>query len=130
MENKVNGGPEKQATRRVVLIVDDEPVNLEIAVSAVEDLENVKTVKFADSTEAKAFLEANRVDVLITDLQMPVVTGLELAGIAKAKGVGKVIVMSGAIGDDEELQVKIAEVGAVALAKPFRVEQLKGIIKA
>ncbi len=62
--------------RDVVLYVDDEARNLSVFEAAFEDEFEVHTA--ASAREALEILEANDVDLLITDQRMPQTTGVEL----------------------------------------------------
>lgn len=130
--DKVNESPiqgqEEQANRRIILVVDDDSINAQIAAGAFDKMENVEAVVLTDSAEAKEFLRTHHIDALISDLQMPDVTGLELAEIAKERGIGRIVVMSGRIPDDEAINEKIAQIGAIGLGKPFHLEELRRIV--
>ncbi|MBX2963534.1 MAG: response regulator transcription factor [Cyclobacteriaceae bacterium] len=68
------------------LIVDDEPlarVLLEKYVNRVEGLSLVKS--FPNAVEAFSFLQHTPVDLLLLDIQMPQITGLELISSLKQK---------------------------------------------
>ncbi len=65
-----------------------------------------------------------RIDLLVTDLRMPIVTGLAiLRGLRAAHCTTPVILMT-AFGDDE-LRREAAELGAVLLDKPFAMDDLR-----
>jgi two-component system, cell cycle response regulator CpdR len=80
---------------RRILIVDDEPLILEMTAAMVEDM-GCNVVTAVSGAEALEKIVAERIDVLITDINMPGMNGYDLAN--QAKGVCKelrVIVMSG-----------------------------------
>jgi two-component system cell cycle response regulator CpdR len=81
---------------RVVLVVDDELLVREITVSMLEDL-GCEVVSAANATEALEKLSADRrVEVLITDVNMPGMNGYALAEMAlQIRERLKVIVLSG-----------------------------------
>jgi two-component system, cell cycle response regulator CpdR len=81
---------------RLVLVVDDEPLILEMTASMLEDL-GCEVVTAGDALKALAVLSADpRVEILITDINMPGMDGYELAEKAKrVRGKLKVIVLSG-----------------------------------
>lgn len=99
-----------------VLVVDDEPVILQIlrAVLAEEPWDCI----FAGSgREGLAALEAGGVDCLLTDKNMPDLSGLELARVARAQGA-EVLVMTGYA--SVETAVRAVELGVFDyIVKPF-----------
>jgi two-component system, cell cycle response regulator CpdR len=81
---------------RVVLVVDDEPLVLEVTAAMLGDI-GCEVVTAANGDDALAKLAADeRIDILITDINMPGMDGYELAEKAKRMRQGlKVIVLSG-----------------------------------
>jgi CheY-like chemotaxis protein len=93
-----------------VLIVDDEPLILEMTAAMVEDM-GCEVVTAGSGAEALDKIAAERIDVLITDINMPGIDGYELAD--RAKRVCKelrVIVLSGK---------ETADCGYPLIRKPF-----------
>ena len=61
-----------------ILVVDDDPILLDLLIETLEAIgHSPKGAK--DGEDALAFLETNKVDLLITDIKMPGINGLELA---------------------------------------------------
>jgi DNA-binding NtrC family response regulator len=65
-----------------VLFVDDEPDQLRAVVRELQDAP-FEVLTAATPTEALALLERRRVDVLVADVDMPEMNGLELVRIAR-----------------------------------------------
>ena len=66
----------------------------------------------------------DRIDLIVTDLRMPLITGLAiLRGLRAAHCLTPVILMT-AFGDDE-VRREAAELGAVLLDKPFAMADLR-----
>jgi two-component system, cell cycle response regulator CpdR len=101
---------------RAVLIVDDEPLILEVTAEMLEDL-GCDVVTAASAAEALAKLVADqRIEILITDINMPGMSGYELAEKAKQTREGlQVIVLSGQETDGR---------GFPIIRKPFLQEDL------
>lgn len=69
------------------------------------------------------------IDLLITDVRMPWVTGLQVALAARNAGLRIPIIVITAFPDDE-IRSKVAALGsAVLLAKPFAGEELLALVR-
>ena len=67
-----------------IIIVDDEPLILRGEAALVQRLlPDAGVHVFSSSVEAKRYAETNRVDVALLDIQMPGITGVELARMLK-----------------------------------------------
>lgn len=68
------------------------------------------------------------VDLIVTDLRMPVCDGLDIVGVLReAKWRTPVIIMT-AFGDASTRE-RAEKLGAVMLNKPFRIDQLKQTVR-
>ena len=107
-----------------ILLIDDDSVVLEIYVTALqsEGVNNVLTL--TDSRKTVQFLEDNPVSIIIMDLMMPHVSGLDLLPVLIREYPHiPVIVMTSS--DDIETAVGCIKAGAVDfLTKPVEVERL------
>lgn len=86
-----------------LLIVDDEIEVLEGLVDIFEDMQHTALEVFTASSAAQAIgvLEKTRIDVVLTDIKMPEVSGLEMYEIIKSRWPGcRVIFLSGVIDFD------------------------------
>jgi len=107
-----------------VLVVDDEPTVLDLASSRLA-LAGLGVLSARDGLEALAHLrERGPFDVLVTDLVMPGIDGLELAAQARAIQPGiEVLVISGH-GPDVLREYGLDVDKVRFLAKPFRLVEL------
>jgi CheY-like chemotaxis protein len=79
------GFPRKVDMSRLVLVVDDEPLILALTASMLEDL-GCEVVTASCGADALAKLRADtRIEILITDIQMPGLDGYELAVKARCQ---------------------------------------------
>lgn len=111
-----------------ILIVDDEPALLEIF-KAWFDREGCRTFVAENGAAALALIKTNRFDMVLSDIRMPVMDGIELARNAKDIGsyLPKIIFLSGF----SELDVREAyDLGMEAkLTKPLRRIQLLTVVR-
>ena len=105
---------------RIVLVVDDEPLILDLTASMLEDL-GCEVVTASSGADALEKLKAEkRIEILITDIQMPGLDGYELAEKAKRERPDlQVIVCSGCAS---------AEHGFPLIRKPFTQEGLARVM--
>ncbi|MFC0251277.1 PAS domain-containing protein [Massilia consociata] len=116
---------ETVAGTRRVLFVEDDPDLLATTCSLLELL-NQRVDGTADPAEALALLQRSHYDVLITDYELPGMSGAELARRAKAIRPGLQLVVATGYGHVEEA----AALGALSLPKPFSPADLKRILEA
>lgn len=61
-----------------IVLVDDDPSTNEL-MEHIGEVEGIETETFTSSLDALAFLTENDADVVILDLEMPIIDGLRLA---------------------------------------------------
>jgi signal transduction histidine kinase len=119
MENK----PVKKKRDELIMVVDDDPQVLDFT-STLLDRYGYQTVSFASAEDALESLKKNRVDLVLSDISMPVVTGIEL--LAKVRDISPetpVILMTGYT--DFERVVDALKMRAFDfILKPFKIEHL------
>lgn len=106
---------------RTVLLVDDEPLVLEVLAAMLEDM-GCDVISAASGTEALGRLAGNQqIEILITDINMPGLNGLDLVERAKCEREDlRVIMMSG-----QETKTP----GFPFLKKPFLEQDLVNIME-
>ncbi len=121
------------STRSTILIVDDEPINLDIICAHLEN-ENYELVRATNGRDAWSILEADpaRFDVMILDRRMPGMDGMELlANIKDTDGLEHVpVVMQTAKAENKDIVEGIKAGAYYYLTKPYDGEVLKSIIRS
>jgi two-component system chemotaxis response regulator CheY len=113
-----------------ILIVEDSPTMRALLASALEELEGSVKISEAESGfEALRVLPRERWDLIVTDVNMPDINGLELVSFAKGneayRHVPLIIVSTEG---SERDRAKGLELGADAyLVKPFEPADLREI---
>ncbi len=114
-----------------ILIVEDSPTMRALLNSALEDLEvPVKITEASSGFEALRLLPREPFDLIVTDINMPDINGLELVSFAKNnnayRSIPLVIVSTEGAERDRERGL---ELGADAyLVKPFEPENLREVV--
>src|SRR5512141_1596288 len=113
---------------RTILVVDDETTLRETLVDALET-EGFRVVAAADGREALTRFRAERPDLVLLDLMLPELSGIEVCRIIRAES-GVPIVMLTA--KDSELDKVVGlELGADDyVTKPFSLRELSARIRA
>jgi DNA-binding NtrC family response regulator len=82
-----------------------------------------------NSLEVGRLLEERPYDLLITDLKMPVIDGIDLIGVTKKINPGMPIIIISAYGTMETAQEAVQQGAYDFITKPFRKEAILIIIK-
>lgn len=112
---------------KMVLIAEDDPIASLIMTNMVNEL-GYSTTASEDGQAALAFVESGqKVDILITDVQMPRMDGLELIRRLRtdSRWKGKpILIVSGVVGPNEVASF-LDEGATFFLPKPVRIEDLR-----
>ena len=116
--------------KKKILVVDDSPVVLNMLDDMLEELDYDVTTS-SNALDACAQVETTKYNMIITDLNMPGMNGLEFTKRAKQMPNCKfvpIVMLSG-----EEDETKIAEAKSIGIStflrKPVKKNQLKTILQ-
>jgi len=120
-----------------VLVVDDSAVDRRLAGGLLEKESGLSVVYAADGSEALTLMESERPDLVVTDLQMPRMNGLELVGAIRNQYPLVPVILMTAHGS-EEIAVAALEQGAASYVPKSklgeklvdRVEHVLGMVRA
>lgn len=115
-----------QLKSSTIMLVDDEPVMLEIVQALLEEEGYQRFVSVDDSTQAVDRLVASDPDILLLDLDMPGVDGFEvLRTVRKLEGYQHLPVIILTASEDPGSKLKALELGATDfLSKPVDASEL------
>ena len=115
---------------QVLLIVDDDPSNLE-SLARLFRREQVRVVTATDGKEALALLRKTRVSVVLTDLMMPSMNGLDLLRASKTVSPETEFILMPAFGTVETAVEAMKEGAWDFVTKPFkRIQIVKAVKRA
>jgi two-component system chemotaxis response regulator CheY len=114
-----------------VLIVEDSKAAREFIAATVESVSGVEAVTTASGFEALKLLPRHRFDLIITDINMPDINGLELINFVKKnpnyRETPLFIITTEGCEKDRDRGLAL---GAVEyLVKPFQPQSLEGLLK-
>jgi CheY-like chemotaxis protein len=124
-------GVPSRATRKVlpmcpsILVVDDEPTIREILAAVLAD-EGYRVRTARDGQEALALLDGPdgaAADLILSDVMMPRMTGVELVGRLRARGDSVPVVLMSANHAGDDLP------GVRFLAKPFDLDDVSAAVR-
>ena len=106
---------------RTILVVDDSPTMRRMIMASLRDLRDITFDQAASGLEAIERLSLAPVDLMVLDLNMPDVHGLEVLRFVRSHerfGALPVVVLT-TRGDDESRQAALREGATKYLTKPF-----------
>lgn len=114
--------PPESPAPRTICLVDDDPSVLK-AVGRLLTSAGCVVQPFSEAAPFLAYISANRVDLVVLDIWMKQITGLEvLARLCSLSPQTRIIIMTGR--EDPAVKLIATQIGAVAFfLKPFDAEQ-------
>jgi CheY-like chemotaxis protein/anti-sigma regulatory factor (Ser/Thr protein kinase) len=106
-------GPSDPAAEHTVLVVDDSPVDRHLAGGIVQKLEGWRAAFAGNGREALAVLERQPPDIVLTDLLMPEMDGLELVQAVRARHPLVPVILMTAHGS-EDVAIQALQAGAAS----------------
>jgi ATP-dependent Lon protease len=110
-----------------ILIVDDEAIVCNMAKRCLE-LEGYQVTTFVDSTRAMAAINEEHFDVVITDLKMKDIDGLQLLEFTKTRWPDTRVIMLTAFASEETAMEAAHKQVFDYFAKPLRINDLKASV--
>jgi two-component system chemotaxis response regulator CheY len=114
-----------------VLVIDDSSTMRSLIAASVEEIKDYEAVEASNGFEALKMLPATTFDLIITDINMPEINGLEIVSFVRShpsyKDIPMIIVSTE---QSEEDRKKGLALGATEyITKPFEPEQLKKVVQ-
>ncbi len=112
-----------------ILVVDDEPNMLRLLKTILMDKTGYEVTTTNNPLEVSKMLQEDHYDLVITDLKMPLVDGIDLIGIVKGIDATLPIIVITAYGTIETAEEAIQKGAYDFITKPFRKETILITIK-
>lgn len=114
-----------------ILIIDDSPTMRQLLTFAVKRLNGVETVEAADGVDGYKKLTNGKFDLVLADINMPVMDGLKLVSVIRGnpdyKNIPIVMVTTEGGKEDRE---KALSLGANAyITKPIQAPHVLSVVK-
>jgi two-component system, chemotaxis family, chemotaxis protein CheY len=115
-----------------ILVVDDSATTRSLVASYLADLPEVDVVEASSGFEALRVLPARRVDLIVTDINMPDINGLELLSFVRAnpnyRRIPVVIITTENSAEDRKRGLDLG--ASDYLVKPFGAADLRRAVGA
>jgi two-component system chemotaxis response regulator CheY len=113
------------------LVVEDSPTMRQLIVFALRRLQSLKVTEADDGVDALKKLQAGKFDILITDINMPIMDGLKLVSMVRKdenhKNIPIVIITTEGAQEDRQRALSL---GANAyITKPIQAPQVINTVK-
>jgi DNA-binding NtrC family response regulator len=112
-----------------ILVVDDEPNMLRLLKTILMDKTGYEVATTNNPLEVSKLLQEDHFDLVVTDLKMPLVDGIDLIGIVKQIDATMPIIVITAYGTIETAEEAIQKGAYDFITKPFRKETILITIK-
>jgi DNA-binding NtrC family response regulator len=112
-----------------ILVVDDEPNMLRLLKTILMDKTGYEVTTTNNPLEVGKLLQDGHYDLVVTDLKMPLVDGIDLIGIVRNIEAAMPIIVITAYGTIETAEEAIQKGAYDFITKPFRKETILITIK-
>jgi two-component system chemotaxis response regulator CheY len=125
-----DGGEGGERVSRTIMVVDDSATTRSLIASHLSESGDYDIVEAASGFEALKVLPTRKVDLIITDINMPDINGLELISFVRENPIYQhiptIIITTE---DSEEDRKRGMELGAREyVVKPFTTDEIKGAV--
>jgi two-component system chemotaxis response regulator CheY len=124
---------EEKHMKGTVLVVDDSAMMRKVVLRVLKmaDVEFETVLEAGDGNEALTLLRANQVALIMCDINMPVMTGLQLLQQIKEEklAVGVPIVMVTTESSEPQVRQAILAGARGYIRKPFTIDHIKNNVK-
>ena len=118
----------KQSTPNILVVEDDK--NMRLALERIFQEEGYEVITASDGTQLSSILEDKFLDLIVLDIGLPWVNGVELAQLMREDQNLKNIPLIFISGRLEESFIKQGEqLGAEYIKKPFDIEHVKKTVR-
>ena len=115
-----------------ILVVEDSPTMRQLITFAIKRVPDSRVIEAADGVDALKKLSSEKVDLIVADINMPVMDGLKLVSLVRGNPVFKdipiiIVTTEGA----EEDKKRALSIGANAyLPKPIQTQELLRLVNS
>lgn len=115
-----------------ILVVEDSPTMRQLITFAMKRIPNSRVIEATDGVDALKKLSSEKIDLILADINMPVMDGLKLVSLVRSNAsyqkIPIIIITTEGAKEDRERALAI---GANAyLSKPIQIQELIKIVNS
>ncbi len=116
---------------KTIMIVEDSATTRSMIRAVLEEFDEVETVEAASGFEAIKLLPSQEVDLVVTDINMPDINGLELINFMRKdeRWLNIPIIIISTERSEEDKRRGVALGANAYITKPFDPEDLQSLVK-
>lgn len=115
-----------------ILVVEDSPTMRQLITFTVKRIADINVIEAKDGVEALKKITSEKIDLMLADINMPLMDGLKLVGLIKGnpdlRHIPVIMITTEGAKEDRERAIKI---GADAyLSKPIQTQELVRLVNS
>jgi len=114
---------------QTILVVDDE-LSMREFLKILLEKEGYRILTAANGAEALDIAEQNTIDLVVSDIRMPGISGLELLAALKEKNADLPVIMITAFASPDDAVTAMKNGAFDYITKPFNVDEIKSVIES
>jgi YesN/AraC family two-component response regulator len=116
------------SVKKMLIVDDEETLTYSLYQSFIISQNNYEVVTAASGDEAAEKLTKTEFDLVITDIKMPGMDGLELLSLIKAQYPKTHVIVMTAYGSLEKKEEAIQKGARFYIEKPFEISEIKQLV--
>jgi two-component system chemotaxis response regulator CheY len=112
------------------LVVEDSPTMRQLIAFALKRIQGSKVIEATDGVDALKKLSGQKFDMLLVDINMPIMDGLKLVSLVRADPVNRdtPIIMITTEGAEEDRKRALSLGASAYLTKPIQTQELLRVV--
>ena len=114
--------------KKMMIVDDEETLTFSLYQSFILAQQNYEVVTASSGEEASAKLKSSRFDLVITDISMPGMSGIDLLNLIKENYPDTEVIIMTAYGSDEKREEAMRNGARYYIEKPFEIKEFKQLV--
>jgi DNA-binding NtrC family response regulator len=114
--------------KKMMIVDDEETLTYSLYQSFILAQQNYEVVTASSGEEASAKLKSARFDLVITDISMPGMSGIDLLNFIKENYPNTEVIIMTAYGSDEKREEAMRNGARYYIEKPFEIKEFKQLV--